>query len=273
VKRRRAQACAVRQRLVPRGPQLVTTWRVQVPPTLRFVFEGELPSYLLAKDLILQVIGEISVAGGTYKAMEFTGPVVDAMTMEDRMMLCNMVVEAGGKNGTAPLVCGQGVCRREREHATANSARHLSRAQGACIARRRSLPVCCLAWSFPSIGANACRQRLRRVREPPAAEAIALVPARAGTCPPDQTTFDYVRERTSEPFEPVYADDAASYVQEYRFDVSKLQPLVAAPHSPDNRKNAAECRDVKIDRVYIGCAPQHWPGRAWRFARLVSEIQ
>ena len=71
----------------------------QVPPTLRFVLEGEMPSYLLAKDLILQIIGEITVAGGTYKAMEFTGPVVDAMTMEDRMTICNMVVEAGGKNG------------------------------------------------------------------------------------------------------------------------------------------------------------------------------
>ena len=81
-----------------------------------------------------------------------------------------------------------------------------------------------------------------------------LCTSSAGTCPPDQTTFDYVRERTAEPFEPVYADDSASYIQEYRFDVSKLEPLVAAPHSPDNRKNAAECRDVKIDRVYIGCA-------------------
>ncbi len=72
----------------------------QVPPTMRFVLEGEMPSYLMAKDLILQIIGEITVAGGTYKAMEFTGPVVDAMTMEERMTICNMVVEAGGKNGT-----------------------------------------------------------------------------------------------------------------------------------------------------------------------------
>ena len=39
---------------------------------------------------------------------------------------------------------------------------------------------------------------------------------------------------------------------DYRFDVSKLEPVVAAPHSPDNRKLARECRDVKIDRVYIG---------------------
>ena len=80
--------------------------RGQVPPTLRFVLEGEMPSYLLAKDLILQIIGEITVAGGTYKAMEFTGPVVDAMTMEDRMTICNMVVEAGGKNGAPwPEAC------------------------------------------------------------------------------------------------------------------------------------------------------------------------
>ncbi len=66
---------------------------------MRFVLEGEMPSYLMAKDLILQIIGEITVAGGTYKAMEFTGPVIEAMSMEERMTICNMVVEAGGKNG------------------------------------------------------------------------------------------------------------------------------------------------------------------------------
>lgn len=73
--------------------------RLQVPPTMRFVLEGELPPYLMAKDLILQIIGEISVSGATYKAMEFVGPVVSAMNMEERMTVCNMVVEAGGKNG------------------------------------------------------------------------------------------------------------------------------------------------------------------------------
>ncbi len=71
-------------------------------------------------------------------------------------------------------------------------------------------------------------------------------------CPPDQVTFDYVDQRSSEPYEPVLSDDNASFVEEYRFDVSKLQPLVAAPHSPDNRKTAAECSGTKIDRVYIG---------------------
>lgn len=75
---------------------------LKVPPTLRFVMDGEMPDYLLAKDLILQIIGEISVAGATYKAMEFVGSTVESLTMEERMTLCNMVVEAGGKNGVIP---------------------------------------------------------------------------------------------------------------------------------------------------------------------------
>ena len=80
---------------------------MQVPPTIRFRLEGQMPSYLMAKDLILQIIGEITVAGGTYKAMEFAGPVIEAMSMEERMTICNMVVEAGAKNGepmTAMLI-------------------------------------------------------------------------------------------------------------------------------------------------------------------------
>ncbi len=91
----------------------LTKGAMQVPPTIRFVLEGQMPSYLMAKDLILQIIGEITVAGGTYKAMEFTGPVIDAMSMEERMTICNMVVEAGGKNGAPPgfsrieEACGQ----------------------------------------------------------------------------------------------------------------------------------------------------------------------
>lgn len=83
----------------------------------------------------------------------------------------------------------------------------------------------------------------------PASEASTIV---AGICPPDAITFDYVQQRTDAPYEAVQADAGASYVEEYRFDVSKLEPLVAAPHSPDNRKKAAECSNVNIDRVYIG---------------------
>lgn len=144
---------------------------IKVPATMQFVFDGEMPDYLLAKDLILQVIGDISVSGANYRTMEFCGETVERMTMEERMTLCNMVIEAGGKNGV-----------------------------------------------------------------------IA----------PDETTFAYVRARTDKPFEPVYTDADASFYSEYRYDVSQLEPVVAKPHSPDNRDLAKNCRDVKIDRVYIG---------------------
>jgi 3-isopropylmalate/(R)-2-methylmalate dehydratase large subunit len=72
---------------------------VKVPQTMKFVFEGEMPKYLMAKDLILAAIGAIGGDGATYRTMEFSGSTIDAMTMEDRMTLCNMVIEAGGKNG------------------------------------------------------------------------------------------------------------------------------------------------------------------------------
>jgi len=72
---------------------------LKVPPTMRFVFEGELPPYLMAKDLILRIIGDIGVGGATYRAMEFAGDGVYSLNIEERMTLTNMVIEAGGKNG------------------------------------------------------------------------------------------------------------------------------------------------------------------------------
>lgn len=144
---------------------------IKVPATMRFILDGEMPSYLTAKDLILQIIGDISVAGANYRTMEFAGEAIAAMTMEERMTLCNMVIEAGGKNGV-----------------------------------------------------------------------IA----------PDQTTFDYVQARTNKPFQSVYTDEDAQFYSVHRYDVSKLEPVVAKPHSPDNKDLAGNCRDVKIDRVYIG---------------------
>jgi len=72
---------------------------LKVPPTLKFVFDGELPPYLMAKDLILHVIGEIGVDGATYCAMEFAGQAIEALNVDERMTICNMAIEAGGKNG------------------------------------------------------------------------------------------------------------------------------------------------------------------------------
>src|SRR5881227_1331235 len=72
---------------------------LKVPETMRFIFHGNLPPYLMAKDLILAVIGDIGVDGATYRTMYFAGEGINSLTLEDRMTLCNMVIEAGGKNG------------------------------------------------------------------------------------------------------------------------------------------------------------------------------
>lgn len=69
------------------------------PETIKFSLTGKMKNGVYAKDLILYIIGQIGVNGATNKIMEFTGPVVDAMTMESRMTLCNMAIEAGGTSG------------------------------------------------------------------------------------------------------------------------------------------------------------------------------
>jgi len=72
---------------------------LKVPETIRINFHGQLPPHILGKDLILAVLGELTIDGATYQAIEFGGEVVDALSVEERMTLCNMVVECGAKNG------------------------------------------------------------------------------------------------------------------------------------------------------------------------------
>ena len=146
---------------------------VRVPPTMRFVFHGNLPPYLMAKDLILAVIGDIGCDGGTYRAMEFDGDGVFALGIEERMTLCNMAIEAGGKNGI-----------------------------------------------------------------------IA----------PDQVTLDYVnaRNKSKKAYEVVKTDADAKFDFEKVYDVTKLEPIIAKPHSPDNKARVSEVKGTKLDRAYIG---------------------
>jgi 3-isopropylmalate/(R)-2-methylmalate dehydratase large subunit len=146
---------------------------LKVPETMRFVFHGQLPPYLMAKDLILAVIGDIGCDGATYRAMEFDGDGVYALNIEERMTLCNMVIEAGGKNGV-----------------------------------------------------------------------IA----------PDQVTLDHVNARNAgkKPYTTLTSDQGARFLYEKVYDVTKLEPVVAKPHSPDNRASVSEIRGTKLDRAYIG---------------------
>jgi 3-isopropylmalate/(R)-2-methylmalate dehydratase large subunit len=147
------------------------TW-LKVPPTMKFAFHGELPPYLTAKDLILAVIGEIGVDGATYRAMYFAGDGIKSLTLEDRMTLTNMAIEAGGKNGV---------------------------------------------------------------------------------CDVDEKTLAYVRNRSNLPNWDVVTDDKdAQYHSTYEWDLATMEPMVAKPHSPDNKDTARNCRHVKLDRAYIG---------------------
>jgi len=69
------------------------------PKTIRINLTGALSKGVYAKDVILCVIGQLGVNGATDRVIEFRGPVVEAMTMESRMTLCNMAIEAGGTSG------------------------------------------------------------------------------------------------------------------------------------------------------------------------------
>jgi 3-isopropylmalate/(R)-2-methylmalate dehydratase large subunit len=71
----------------------------KVPETLYFKLNGKLPDHVMAKDLILKIIGDISTEGGAYKTMQFGGSGINEMSVESRLTLCNMTTEAGAKNG------------------------------------------------------------------------------------------------------------------------------------------------------------------------------
>ena len=144
---------------------------VKVPETMRFLIDGELPAHIMAKDIILQIIGDIGVDGASYRTMEFAGSAIEAMSMEDRMTLCNMVIEAGGKNGV-----------------------------------------------------------------------IAA----------DEKTIGYVRERTDAAFDVVHNDPDACFHSVHRYRAEAFQPMVAQPHSPDNKQAVHALRDVRLNRAYIG---------------------
>jgi 3-isopropylmalate/(R)-2-methylmalate dehydratase large subunit len=75
-----------------------TAW-FKVPETLHFVYMGNLQPWVGGKDLILHTIGDIGVEGARYRAMEFSGSAIDNLTLEGRLTMANMAIEAGGKCG------------------------------------------------------------------------------------------------------------------------------------------------------------------------------
>ena len=79
-----------------------TAW-FKVPAAIKFELTGKLPANCSGKDVILSIIGQIGVDGALYRSMEFTGPGVATLSMDDRLCICNMAIEAGAKNGIFPV--------------------------------------------------------------------------------------------------------------------------------------------------------------------------
>ena len=75
----------------------------KVPAAIKVELRGALRKPVTGKDVILHLIGEIGVSGALYKSLEFTGEGVSSLTMEDRLCICNMAIEAGAKNGIFPV--------------------------------------------------------------------------------------------------------------------------------------------------------------------------
>lgn len=147
-----------------------TAW-FKVPAAIKFELTGKLDSKCSGKDVILTIIGMIGVDGALYKSMEFTGEGVKNLSMDDRLCICNMAIEAGAKNGIFPV---------------------------------------------------------------------------------DDVTKAYMEgrcERTPVVFE---ADEDAVYEQTIQIDLSKIVPIVACPHLPENTKPASVLGGIKIDQVVIG---------------------
>jgi 3-isopropylmalate/(R)-2-methylmalate dehydratase large subunit len=79
-----------------------TAW-FKVPSAVKFNLTGQLPGNCSGKDVILTIIGMIGVDGALYKSMEFAGDGVKNLSMDDRLCICNMAIEAGAKNGIFPV--------------------------------------------------------------------------------------------------------------------------------------------------------------------------
>jgi 3-isopropylmalate/(R)-2-methylmalate dehydratase large subunit len=76
---------------------------LRVPEAISVVLTGKPKKWVGGKDVILHLIGEIGVDGALYQSLEFSGEGVTALTMDDRLCICNMAIEAGGKNGIFPV--------------------------------------------------------------------------------------------------------------------------------------------------------------------------
>lgn len=147
------------------------TW-LKVPQSIKMILNGKLNPPMMAKDLVLHVIGDMRADGATYCSVEYHGDI-DFLTVEDRFVISNMGVEMGAKLAVFPV-----------DDVTKSY--------------------------FESIGV------------------------------------------AQDAYEPFWADDGAKYLLEKEYDLSEVEPVVAAPHTVDNVRKVTELADVPVDQCLIG---------------------
>ena len=143
----------------------------RVPEAIKIEISGKFNKYVSGKDVILEIIGQIGVEGARYMSMEFCGEGVQELSVDDRLCIANMAIEAGGKNGIFEL---------------------------------------------------------------------------------DEKTEEYLKTVTDKPYVSYNADKDAVYAKTLKINLSELEPVVAFPHLPENKRYVSEIGDVIIDQVVIG---------------------
>ena len=166
-----------------------STW-MRIPPSFKIVLDGDLPKGVYSKDLILHIIGEVTIDGATYMSVEFTGSTVKNLSVEARATMSNMSVEMGAK---------------------------------------------------------------------------------AGIFPPDEQTQKYLDQVKRNPMYWITPGKEAEYDKEMYIDVTKLEPVVAAPYSPGNVKQISDVEGTEIQQAFLGSCTNARPEDLFIAADIVRK--
>ncbi|NQT28897.1 MAG: 3-isopropylmalate dehydratase large subunit [Candidatus Omnitrophica bacterium] len=143
----------------------------KVPETQKIIIKGKMPKGVYSKDVILHIINDLGANGATYKSVEFSGEVIDRLSLDARFTITNMTIEFGAK---------------------------------------------------------------------------------CGLIKPDAKVMTFFKKQGLEKLKPVYPDKNCSYEKVIEYDISKLSPQVAKPHSVDNGFAVEEAQGTKINQAFLG---------------------
>jgi len=197
---------------------------LRVPPTIQVTLEGKLGAMVSAKDVALRLVAEIGPAGADYRAVEFAGDLVKQFSMEARMVLTNLMAEAGAKTAMVPPDEVTALWLKGHDQDSAPSTQD------------------------PAVGTSqsAIRNPQSAIEDPQPAFAKATA---------DKSAIPNPHSAIRNSSRPAVPDPDAVYERIIVMDVAKLEPQVAAPHSPANARPVGEVAGVPIDQVFLGsCA-------------------